>query len=120
MQVYTKHYKQVVLDNSYGLLRKARRLDTIMMASSEKPGPSRAGELPLSDDQCHACHTEYSPFFHPLDTNKPPHPQAGQDRLVECHVCYSKKWAHHLPMGSSGPSAPISEVPASISISVGV
>ena len=118
MQVYTKNYKQVVLDNSYGLLRKARRLDVIMM-SSGKTGPSRPGELPLSDVRCYICHTEYSPFFHPLDTSKLPDSQVGQDGLVECHVCYSDRKARQLIMGQPEPSAPISEVPVPISISVG-
>jgi len=95
LQVYTKNYKEVPTDNSYGLLRKARRLDSVMLSGSEKASTARAAaEAAAPGIQCCRCSTEYSPFFHPVD-NAPKSDTAQGQEAYECHACYfqSKKIA---------------------------
>jgi hypothetical protein len=88
LQVYAKNYKQVVLDNSYGLLRKARRLDLIMAGHSEKT--TRTTDFPTCDMRCFKCHTEYSPFFHAVNVKKK---SESHEQAYECHICFSNKTA---------------------------
>lgn len=82
IQVFTRAYKQVSLDNSYGLLRKARRLDTIMANHGDKAHGGKSTELPTPNIKCYVCHTEYSPFFHAVENN------GKQNQVYECHGCY--------------------------------
>ncbi|TFK48404.1 hypothetical protein OE88DRAFT_1634553 [Heliocybe sulcata] len=74
LQVYCTNYKQVPVAQSHGLLRKAKRLDSILNIRSmegqtvaAKPGP---------EPHCLKCGTEYSPLFYPFRSE------------FVCHRCY--------------------------------
>lgn len=83
LQVYCKKYKQVPIAQTYGLLCKARRLDSILNTGVEIP-PSEA-EVPLSsssDPHCFRCNSESSPFFHPMA------PTPNGTRTWLCNRCF--------------------------------
>ncbi|EPT02944.1 hypothetical protein FOMPIDRAFT_101265 [Fomitopsis schrenkii] len=83
LQVYCKNYKQVPIAQTHGLLRKARRLDSILNAGVEIP-PAEA-EVPLSsssDPHCFRCNSEFSPFFHPMA------PTPNGTRTWFCNRCF--------------------------------
>lgn len=61
LQMYCRNYKQVPLEHSYGLLRRAYRLDQALAI----PPPNPAADLPPPQDTCCRCGTTYSPFFWP-------------------------------------------------------
>jgi len=81
LQMYSKNYKQVPLEQSYGLLRRAYRLDQALAIPDNK----MVIEADASIDRCCKCGTEWSPFFWPVSdgvqngTGKPP---------VKCHSCH--------------------------------
>ncbi|EIN03844.1 hypothetical protein PUNSTDRAFT_77480 [Punctularia strigosozonata HHB-11173 SS5] len=82
LQVYCKNYKRVQTDQSYGLLRKARRLDDLLTETD----PQVNGQRTPADDSgpsCASCHTRFSPSFHPTAGN------LGSGSLL-CHKCYFK------------------------------
>jgi hypothetical protein len=80
LEVYCKTSKRVPAGNTYGLLRKARRLDSVL-----EPFPigqtwrgrsnQNTVEEAAPEPKCHQCHTQYSPFFWPDDLG------------VLCHQC---------------------------------
>jgi len=85
LQVYCRAYKQVPIGHGHGLLRKARRLDSLLNVRNEATVPTSASIEP----QCHRCHTEFSPAFYsvaePLATVN------GQQKDLnnwECHRCH--------------------------------
>ncbi|KAF8507958.1 hypothetical protein BU17DRAFT_57044 [Hysterangium stoloniferum] len=104
LQVYTKNYKQVPLDNSYRLLRKARRLDAAMEIISEK-NPSRVVDISISDTRCHNCGTEYSPFFHPVKKETSQTSEGRDNPIYECHCCYMEKATVAAQRFAVGPMA---------------
>ena len=88
LQVYCRAYKQVSLNHGHGLLRKARRLDSILNIRNEVPTP----QVPApssAEPQCHQCHTEFSPAFYPL-AESPSMAKGQQNDLNkwECHRCH--------------------------------
>lgn len=92
MQVYCKNYKQVQIAQTHGLLRKARRLDTILNGNgAAADGASTLNDLDapqsIPDPQCYRCHTEFSPKFHPASPNGHSSTQ-GRTELWLCHRCH--------------------------------
>ncbi|CAK5267753.1 unnamed protein product [Mycena citricolor] len=82
LQVYSRAYKQAPISQAHGLLRKARRLDTLL-ASRNQASALLYIEEPRTgpaDPECYRCHTQYSPLFYPV---KAP----GGDAFV-CHTCH--------------------------------
>jgi hypothetical protein len=73
LEVYCKTSKQIPSDNSYALIRKARRLDALLKENN-KPAPNQSPEI---EPECHKCKTQYSPFFWPDES------EGG----VICHRC---------------------------------
>ncbi|TBU61777.1 hypothetical protein BD310DRAFT_919862 [Dichomitus squalens] len=95
LQIYCRNYKQAQVDQTHGLLRKARRLDKILQASADtasttsvdESAPSTPGVAPgpsapktngysnglshsaSADPHCYRCQTEFSPFFHEVATS---------------------------------------------------
>lgn len=64
MQLYCRTYKQVSVSHSYGLLRKAKRLDTLLRAQGFLPAvPSSVELTPEVGVKCLRCDTQHSPCF---------------------------------------------------------
>jgi hypothetical protein len=63
LQVYCKYYKQAPTHQAHDLLRKARRLDQVLMPQSQNQEEASDS---LFQPHCHKCKTEYSPFFYPI------------------------------------------------------
>ncbi|KAG8995660.1 putative PHD type zinc finger protein with BAH domain-containing protein [Tulasnella sp. JGI-2019a] len=63
LQIYCRTYKQVPLEHSYGLLRRAYRLDQALTAPD---GHAAKETTPAKFDTCCKCGTTYSPYFWPL------------------------------------------------------
>ncbi|THV02548.1 hypothetical protein K435DRAFT_749271 [Dendrothele bispora CBS 962.96] len=76
LQVYVREYKQAQIANTYGLLRKARRLDSLLHPRSDTPP---APDPALDNLECCQCHTQFSPAFYP----SPSTPGASL-----CHSCH--------------------------------
>lgn len=84
LQLYCRTYKQVSVSHSYGLLRKAKRLDTLLRAQGFLPPlPSPSAPQTFSfvvpstgRARCVECSTQDSPCFWSLD---------GQ-RMIDCDV----------------------------------
>ncbi|KAF8997921.1 hypothetical protein BDQ17DRAFT_1362847 [Cyathus striatus] len=80
LQVYCQAYKQAAVGQAHGLLRKARRLDTILNVRSET-SVSRASSTPFdttpSEPECSRCRSQFSPAFYP----------DGSDKWI-CHKCH--------------------------------
>jgi len=62
LQLYCRTYKQVPLEHSYGLLRRAYRLDQALAIPENPPPKDTNAEV----DSCCKCGTTYSPYFWPL------------------------------------------------------
>ena len=85
LQVYCQAYKQAPTGHAHGLLRKARRLDTIL--SGGEVSLRVASNSP--EPQCHRCHTQFSPAFYPLAAVPPrANGQQNASELWECHRCH--------------------------------
>ncbi|KIJ55283.1 hypothetical protein M422DRAFT_57796 [Sphaerobolus stellatus SS14] len=103
IQVYAKNYKQVPQDNSYGLLRKARRLDVIISGAADKGGLGRAAEISVPTTRCCKCNSGYSPFFHRVDNV-----DAARDKQAyECHACYFESKASQTPVQQQPNEGPL-------------
>jgi len=87
LQVYCRAYKQASFGHGHGLLRKARRLDSLLNVRHEATVPASASVEP----RCNQCSTEFSPAFYlfTADFHPLPPPDNGQqkDRWV-CHRCH--------------------------------
>ncbi|ELU44273.1 ZNF1 protein [Rhizoctonia solani AG-1 IA] len=90
LQLYCRTYKQVSISHSYGLLRKAKRLDTLLRAQGFLPAISSIGD-PLSPlnlaSNCRSCGTNDSPCFWTLDGQTIVDPDGASDVL--CNLCRS-------------------------------
>ncbi|KAG8900284.1 putative PHD type zinc finger protein with BAH domain-containing protein [Tulasnella sp. 403] len=81
LQMYCRNYKQVPLEHSYGLLRRAYRVDQALAIPPSVP----TADTTQTQDKCTKCGTSYSPYFWPVHgvarngTLKPP---------VLCHKCH--------------------------------
>ncbi|EPQ56118.1 hypothetical protein GLOTRDRAFT_115511 [Gloeophyllum trabeum ATCC 11539] len=73
LQVYCSNYKQVQVAQSHGLLRKAKRLDSILnIRPTEGHVAAKSGPEP----HCFKCGTEFAPLFYPFRSD------------FVCHRCY--------------------------------
>ncbi|KAK7685733.1 hypothetical protein QCA50_011078 [Cerrena zonata] len=88
LQVYCKNYKQAPLDNTHGLLRKAKRLDQIIQ--TEEDSVDSESTLASSDMHCWSCGTEYSPCFYSFTVKEF---MVGDEfgEAWECHNCHMKQ-----------------------------
>ncbi|KAF8628715.1 hypothetical protein AX17_005937 [Amanita inopinata Kibby_2008] len=90
LQVYCRAYKQASVGQAHGLLRKARRLDSLLNRGSEPTPSTLPSELP-PEPRCCNCHSQFSPVFYPvLD---PKHHYLGDladnnGRFWICHRCH--------------------------------
>ncbi|KAH9832546.1 uncharacterized protein C8Q71DRAFT_258205 [Rhodofomes roseus] len=102
LQVFCKNYKQVPIAQTHGLLRKARRLDSILSNGAEGVPPD--SELhPSSEPRCYRCHSEFSPFFHPgsATTNgASSHTDSRTSWL--CHRCFVETRETHNHLAANG------------------
>ncbi|KAF8159372.1 hypothetical protein B0H34DRAFT_654907 [Crassisporium funariophilum] len=90
LQVYCRAYKQAPVGQAHGLLRKARRLDTILNIRSEAippttPMPNSAGP------ECYHCRTLFSPAYYPLTDVPTLNGQHSSRDYWECHRCHFEK-----------------------------
>ncbi|TDL26726.1 hypothetical protein BD410DRAFT_783841 [Rickenella mellea] len=90
LQVYCRAYKQAQISQSHALLRKARRLDNILNVS-HTDGSHHVSEEPIAagEPSCNVCHTEFSPFFYPLEGEN-----TNDSTAWLCHRC-------HFPDGNT-------------------
>jgi len=93
MQTYCRAYKQVPLEGTFSLLRKAHRLDMLMAARTEPTLP--LFHLPLS--KCRNCGSTNSPFFYPDPPERSDDDKMDVEKVNEdsepllCHACYYRK-----------------------------
>lgn len=97
--MYCKHYKQAKIADTYGLLRKAHRLDMILNTEESDDADSESSRA-FPDPQCRRCHTEFSPTFYPTPPSTPPHANGDADMDADvgtpsssaqswlCHQCH--------------------------------
>ncbi|KAJ1306572.1 hypothetical protein OPQ81_007573 [Rhizoctonia solani] len=92
LQVYCRTYKQVSVSHSYGLLRKAKRLDTLLRAQGflpAIPSPHNSQKfthaLPDGNAVCDSCGTHDSPCFWSLDGQVMVDPETASTAL--CNSC---------------------------------
>lgn len=100
LQVYCKNYKQAEIENTHGLLRKARRLDNILNTEDSVDSESSRA---FPDPQCTRCHTEFSPAFYPTPPSTPPDdgtPSSNSQSWL-CHRCHFDD-AHSAHGGING------------------
>ncbi|KAG6841246.1 hypothetical protein C0991_000530 [Blastosporella zonata] len=87
LQVYCQAYKQALVGQAHGLLRKARRLDQVLNVRGDSvviPPP----ELTLPDPECYRCSSQYSPAFYPMSSSNSSRSSSGDlDRWI-CHRCH--------------------------------
>ncbi|KAF5351332.1 hypothetical protein D9758_008025 [Tetrapyrgos nigripes] len=76
LQIYVREYKQAQIGNTHGLLRKARRLDSLLAPHAESPPPP---DPVLDNMECCQCHTQFSPAFYPSPTSP------GSSLCHKCH-----------------------------------
>jgi hypothetical protein len=95
LQVYCQAYKQAAVGQAHGLLRKARRLDTILNIRSETIHPPSNAP----DPECRTCRSQFSPSFYRVPTLSVNGHRDGQDIWI-CHRCYFEANEANLkPMG---------------------
>ncbi|THH30088.1 hypothetical protein EUX98_g4095 [Antrodiella citrinella] len=94
LQVYCTNYKQVPISNAHGLLRKARRLDSIINAEEE----SNDSDSTLSgpDPKCDRCGTEFSPTFYPASPLSSSSSSSTSKWM--CHKCH---WGNQKTAGAA-------------------
>ncbi|TFK29580.1 hypothetical protein FA15DRAFT_677545 [Coprinopsis marcescibilis] len=80
LQVYCQAYKQAQTGQTHGLLRKAKRLDSILNLRSE--GYVSPPDPISPDPECLRCHSQFSPAFYPTLG-----PNGGLDVFL-CHRCH--------------------------------
>lgn len=85
LQLYCQTYKQVPLEHSYALLRKARRLDSVLDVPSLDDPPPPPSKTAPPDRHCVKCKTRFSPIFYPVSSSSPDAP-----KTFLCHQCKLK------------------------------
>jgi len=85
LQLYCQTYKQVPLEHSYALLRKARRLDNVLNVPNLDDPPAPPSKTAPPDRHCAKCETQFSPVFYPVTSPLPDAP-----KTFHCHQCKSK------------------------------
>ncbi|KAJ7696471.1 hypothetical protein B0H17DRAFT_929204 [Mycena rosella] len=80
LQVYCQAYKQAPVSQAHGLLRKARRLDPLLLNNIRLETLPHHADLNATDPECFRCHTHFSPAFYPVE-------RLGDDAFT-CHTCH--------------------------------
>ncbi|KAJ7809042.1 hypothetical protein B0H14DRAFT_3090942 [Mycena olivaceomarginata] len=80
LQVYCQAYKQAQVNLAHGLLRKARRLDPLLMNNIRLETLPHHTDPNAPDPECFRCHTHHSPAFYPVE-------RLGDDAFT-CHACH--------------------------------
>ncbi|KAJ7180838.1 hypothetical protein C8R46DRAFT_594216 [Mycena filopes] len=80
LQVYCRAYKQAPVGQAHGLLRKARRLDPLLLNTIRLETLPHHADLNAPDPECFHCHTHFSPAFYPVE-------HLGDDAFT-CHTCH--------------------------------
>jgi len=80
LQVYCQAYKQAPVGQAHGLLRKARRLDPLLLNNIRLETLPHHTDLNAPDPECFRCHTHFSPAFYPVE-------RLGDDAFT-CHTCH--------------------------------
>ncbi|KAJ7251328.1 hypothetical protein C8J57DRAFT_1437529 [Mycena rebaudengoi] len=80
LQVYCQAYKQAPVSQAHGLLRKARRLDPLLLNNIRLETLPHHTDSNLPDPECFRCHTHFSPAFYPVE-------RLGDDAFT-CHTCH--------------------------------
>lgn len=92
LQVYCQAYKQAPVSQAHGLLRKARRLDTILGIRNENQNSSYAASAE-PEPECRQCHSQFSPAFYRIPAAAARGEQAlrgleGYEGDWMCHQCH--------------------------------
>ncbi|KAF9530368.1 hypothetical protein CPB83DRAFT_763157 [Crepidotus variabilis] len=103
LQVYCLAYKQAATVQAHGLLRKARRLDTILNIRPEASQTSPSPAPPGGDPECYRCHTQFSPSFYPVsETPLATNGHRNGQEVWMCHRChFESNESNTKPMGMS-------------------
>ncbi|KAJ6619944.1 hypothetical protein B0H10DRAFT_1912520 [Mycena sp. CBHHK59/15] len=80
LQVYCRAYKQAAVSQAHGLLRKARRLDPLLLNNIRLETLPHHIDSNAPDPECFRCHTHFSPAFYPVE-------HLGDDAFT-CHTCH--------------------------------
>ncbi|KAJ7252562.1 hypothetical protein C8J57DRAFT_1661627 [Mycena rebaudengoi] len=80
LQVYCQAYKQAPVSQAHGLLRKARRLDPLLLNNVRLETLPHHTDSNLPDPECFRCHTQFSPAFYPVE-------RLGDDAFFR-HTCH--------------------------------
>ncbi|KAJ7117733.1 hypothetical protein C8R44DRAFT_626844 [Mycena epipterygia] len=80
LQVYCQAYKQAPVTQAHGLLRKARRLDPLLLNNIRLETLPHHTDLNAPDPECFRCHTHFSPAFYSVE-------RLGDDAFT-CHACH--------------------------------
>lgn len=101
LQVYCKNYKQVPIAQTHGLLRKARRLDSILNTGVDSSAADPEVQS-SSDPRCYRCHSEFSPFFHPVSAATNGSSSYSDTRTWLCHRCFVDTRENHNHSAANG------------------
>ena len=94
LQVYCQAYKQAAIGQAHALLRKARRLDTILHLKGD--GIHVIPTLP--EPECFRCHSQFSPSFYRVPETT--FSLNGHHDVWICHKChYEANETNAKPMG---------------------
>ncbi|KAJ7504211.1 hypothetical protein B0H11DRAFT_2154460 [Mycena galericulata] len=80
LEVFCQTYKQALVSQAHGLLRKARRLDPLLLNNIRLETLPHHADLNAPDPECFRCHTHFSPAFYPVA-------RLGDDAFA-CHTCH--------------------------------
>ncbi|KAJ7781909.1 hypothetical protein DFH07DRAFT_949600 [Mycena maculata] len=83
LQVYCQAYKQAQVGQAHALLRKARRLDPLLLNNIRLETLPHHADLNAGDPECFRCHTHFSPAFYPVA-------RLGDDAFT-CHTCHFRE-----------------------------
>lgn len=102
LQLYCRTYKQVSVSHSYGLLRKAKRLDTLLRAQGFLPsGPPfiQPDDVTLASAlKCNYCATQFSPCFWSEDGQRVVDPD-----ILQVAICNQCKQVRNVSRSSTVP-----------------
>jgi hypothetical protein len=89
LQVYCQAYKQAPIGQAHGLLRKARRLDSILnIRSSDAQQPIQPVVPAGPEPSCCRCQSQFSPAFYPAADTGYAANGPSESPLWMCHKCH--------------------------------
>jgi len=118
LEAFCRAHKQVAAGHSYPLLRKARRLDALVIGpSSVERAQTRQDNTTAqkgAETRCSQCQTEFSPCFYPLDLSTP----LTNGHVTPAYLCHRCYWPTLAPrveaMVIDVPAEPMAVVPEPI------